>query len=237
MRVADQPGCALPQPVPDPRPRPHVVHPMQAPTWVRQFLAREPVARTGLLFGGEMKRPGCQSRDGLTPHSVDAPLISPIAARYGGPRVWQQQQLVAQRGAANAKLVLHTGDVVGFAFRQPVVVADLALLRGPLTGVWRLPRTLDSSALQSRDLADPAARQLAYEVVLREADDERDITEWVDRDELLRLWSRLYLPRQVRAGWEEHHAVLREIGAGPDVPHAYQAATAVAAGSGLLANG
>lgn len=128
--------------------------------------------------------------------------------------------------------MLHTGDVVGFAFRQPVVVADLAMLRGPLTGVWRLPRTLDSSALQSRDLADPAARQLAYEVVLREAADERDITEWVDRDGLLRLWSRLYLPRQVRASWEEHHAVLREIGAGPDVPRAYQAATA--AGSGLL---
>lgn len=131
----------------------------------------------------------------------------------------------------------HTGGVVGFAFRQPVVVADLALLRGPLTGVWRLPRTLDSSALQSRDLADPAARQLAYEVVLREAGHERDITEWVDRDELLRLWSRLYLPRQVRASWEEQHVVLREIGAGPDVPHAFQAATAVAGGSGLLANG
>jgi len=127
---------------------------------------------------------------------------------------------VAQRAGANGKLVLHTGDVVGFAFRQPVVVADLALLRGPLTGVWKLPRTLDSSARQSRDLADPLVRQLTYEVVLREAGNEPEVTDWVDRDELLRLWSRLYLPRQVRAGWEDEHAVLREIGAGPDVPRA-----------------
>lgn len=127
---------------------------------------------------------------------------------------------MAQRAGANGKLVLHTGDVVGFAFRQPVVVADLALLRGPLTGVWKLPRTLDSSARQSRDLADPLVRQLTYEVVLREAGNEPEVTDWVDRDELLRLWSRLYLPRQVRAGWEDEHAVLREIGAGPDVPRA-----------------
>jgi len=133
--------------------------------------------------------------------------------------------------------VLHTDEVVGFAFRQPMVVVDLALLRGPVTGLWRLPRTLDSSALQSRDLADPLARQLAYEVVLREAGDEREVTPWVDRDELLRLWPRLYLPRQVRVSWEEQHAVLREIGAGPDVPHANQAATPVAAGSGLPVNG
>lgn len=133
--------------------------------------------------------------------------------------------------------MLHTGDVVGFAFRQPVVVADLALLHGPLTGLWRLPRTLDSSGLQSRDLADPAARQLAYEVVLREACDEREITAWVDHDELLRLWSRLYLPGQVRAGWEDEHAVLREIGAGPDVPRAHGAATAVSTGSAPTGNG
>ncbi len=91
--------------------------------------------------------------------------------------------------------------------------------------------------MQSRDLADPAARQLAYEVVLREAGDEREITEWVDRDELLRLWSRLYLPRQVRAGWEDEHAVLREIGAGPDVPRAHRAATTVSTGSAPTSNG
>lgn len=122
----------------------------------------------------------------------------------------------------------HTGDVVGFTLPEPAVVRDLALLRGPVTGVWKLPRTLDSSARQSRDLADPAVRQLTNEVVLREAGNEPEVTEWVDRDELLRLWPRLYLPRQVRDGWEHQHPVLRDIGAGPDVPQGHRSVLAEA---------
>lgn len=60
-----------------------------------------------------------------------------------------------------------------------------------MIGVWRVPRTLDSSARQARDLADVA---VTYELELRLADSEPEVTEWVDREELLRPWPRHYLP-------------------------------------------
>jgi hypothetical protein len=40
----------------------------------------------------------------------------------------------------------------------------------------------------------------------------------LERAELLRLWPELYLPRTVRAAWQDAHAVLASIGAGPHVP-------------------
>ena len=68
------------------------------------------------------------------------------------------------------------------------------------------------------DFGSPAERELAYQFVLLEAGSRLDHEQWLDRDELLRLWPELYLPRVVRAAWPAEHAVLARIGAGPRVP-------------------
>jgi hypothetical protein len=65
-----------------------------------------------------------------------------------------------------------------------------------------------------------SARDLAraYQLVLLEAVDATDLEQWLDRAELLRLWPELYLPRRVRAAWQDAHPTLARIGAGPHVP-------------------
>ena len=102
---------------------------------------------------------------------------------------------------------------------RAVVVADcLDGLRGPLHGEVRLPLHLDASARQMYDLDQDYFRRLVYRLVLLEAATVEDLATWLDRDTLVRDWPELYLPRVVRAAWEERHPVLRERGAGPHVP-------------------
>lgn len=81
-----------------------------------------------------------------------------------------------------------------------------------------MPLHLEASTRAGFDLAGRLRRQLAYEIVLQEAGRREDLTAWLDRDELIALWPALYLPRTVRAAWEDHHPVLRGRGAGIDVP-------------------
>jgi hypothetical protein len=52
-------------------------------------------------------------------------------------------------------------------------------------------------------------RQWLYEIVLREAGSREDLTTYLDRDTLIALWPRLYLPNGVRLAWEDQHAALR----------------------------
>lgn len=70
----------------------------------------------------------------------------------------------------------------------------------------------------------PGGPELAYRVVLLKAGSPLDHEQWLDRDELLRLWPDLYLPRVVRAAWQVEHPVLARIGAGPQVPQLSRAA-------------
>ncbi len=107
---------------------------------------------------------------------------------------------------------------VGYALRRVAVAPDLDALRGPLHGRWQLPLHLDASSRSVYDFGSPPDRELAYRLVLLEAGSRLDHEQWLDRDELLRLWPELYLPRVVRAAWQAEHAVLARIGAGPHVP-------------------
>lgn len=113
-----------------------------------------------------------------------------------------------------------TGPIpgTGYALRRVVVAPDLAALRGPLTGHHQLPQHLDASARAVFDFSVSSERELAYQLVLLEAGTLTDLETWLDGHELLRLWRRLYLPRVVRAAWQDSHAVLRGEGAGPRVP-------------------
>ena len=101
---------------------------------------------------------------------------------------------------------------------RPIQVpARLDSLRGPVSGVIALPLRLAGSTAATYDLSDLRRRALLYEVVIVEGRDE-DFAAWLNREALIEAWPRLYLPRPVRAAWEEHHPVLATRGAGPDVP-------------------
>lgn len=106
----------------------------------------------------------------------------------------------------------------GYALRRVVVAPDLEALRGPLHGQHQLPLHLDSSARPVYDFGSPRDRAQAYQLVLLEAVTTGDLEQWLQSDELLRLWPDLYLPRVVRAAWQSRHRVLAQIGAGPHVP-------------------
>lgn len=95
-----------------------------------------------------------------------------------------------------------------YAYRPIVVPADLDALRGPLEGVVRLPSHIDTSVRARYDLADPQGRRMLYAVVILEAWRDEDFAAWLNRDALIDCWSRLSLPRPVRAKWEEQHPVL-----------------------------
>lgn len=94
--------------------------------------------------------------------------------------------------------------------RPALVVPDLADLRGPTAGTVELPLWLYWSQPDLRfDLDDPDMRQWMYEIVLREAGGVEDLTTYLDRDMLIALWPRLYLPKGVRHAWEDRHPALR----------------------------
>ena len=106
----------------------------------------------------------------------------------------------------------------GYALRRVVVAADLDALRGPLGGQHQLPLHLDSSARAVYDFGSASDRAHAYRLVLLEAGSTDDLEQWLQHQELLRLWSGLYLPRIVRAAWQAQHRTLEQIGAGPNAP-------------------
>jgi hypothetical protein len=96
-------------------------------------------------------------------------------------------------------------------WRRPVSVpADLAELRGPLTGIVQLPLRVYASGqgpARSFDMGNEAERIELYEIVLTDGTAE-DVCRYVNHEELLRLWPRLWLPRHVRHVWEPRLGVV-----------------------------
>ena len=93
---------------------------------------------------------------------------------------------------------------LSYGDRKPYVVADtLAALKGPTRGTVSLPRHLDWSGHADYDLSRPTRLASMYKVVLSEAGSVEDLCTWLDGELLLRLWSTLWLPPQLRRRWEE----------------------------------
>jgi hypothetical protein len=86
-------------------------------------------------------------------------------------------------------------------WRRPVSLpADLAEFRGPLTGVVRLPLGVYASGqgpARRFDMTNEAERIEVYEIALTDGT-AGDVCRYVNREELLRLWPRLWLPPHVR---------------------------------------
>jgi hypothetical protein len=90
-----------------------------------------------------------------------------------------------------------------YADQRPyAVVTSLADLHGPTGGTVVLGRRLDWSGRARFDLANPRRLVSMYETVLREATSPDDLTRWLDGPTLVRLWTELVLPPQVRQLWE-----------------------------------
>ena len=86
--------------------------------------------------------------------------------------------------------------------RHYVVAPRLADLRGPVRGTVTIDRWLDWSGSGRYDLANPGRLARMYETVLREASKKTDLSRWLDKRTLARLWRELVLPPQVRSRWE-----------------------------------
>jgi hypothetical protein len=105
-----------------------------------------------------------------------------------------------------------------YLHRPVLVVTDLADLRGPTTGTVELPIWVFWSGGSAEDstfsLDDPVSRAALYRTVIREARKPTDLTEFLDRDTLVRMWPDLSgrLPKEVQAAWEGQHPVLRATG-------------------------
>lgn len=76
---------------------------------------------------------------------------------------------------------------------DPTIMKASGRVRLPDHIVWSGPGT-------DYDLDDPAQRAYVYEQVLREGTPD-DVRRYIDVDELVALWPRLYLPPWVREEW------------------------------------
>ena len=96
-------------------------------------------------------------------------------------------------------------------WRRPVLLpADLTQLRGPLTGMVRC-RCVSTRPTRgpdrSFDLSDEAERIELYEIVLTDGTGE-DVCRYLNHEELLLLWPRLWLPPYVRQVWDPRLGVV-----------------------------
>jgi hypothetical protein len=93
--------------------------------------------------------------------------------------------------------------------RRTLVAADLADLQGPTSGRVELPLRLFWCPDRTFDLDAPGMLDWMYQTVLREATRPEDLTTFLDGGTLVARWPELFLPRAVRAAWEDRHPVLR----------------------------
>ena len=94
--------------------------------------------------------------------------------------------------------------------KRAVVVTDLAHLHGPASGTVVLPHWLYwSPAGHEWNLDDPGQARAMYEHVLSNVVEASDLTGYLNAATLAAIWSQLWLPKGLRAAWEEYHPKLR----------------------------
>jgi hypothetical protein len=100
----------------------------------------------------------------------------------------------------------------GGRYQRPYAIPErLDLLRGPSSGIVRLPPHLDWSGNAVYDLDAPGRVVDLYRAVLIEAASSQDLYAFLNEMVLRRLWALLWLPAQLRSAWEQRFPVLAEI--------------------------
>lgn len=98
--------------------------------------------------------------------------------------------------------------------KRAVVVTDLDYLHGPASGTVVLPHWLYwSPAGHAWDLDDPEQARSMYEHVLNNVVEASDLTSYLNAATLAAIWPQLWLPKGLRAAWEEYHPQLRAVAA------------------------
>jgi hypothetical protein len=102
-----------------------------------------------------------------------------------------------------------------YASRIPYIVPEsLDLLTGPMEGTVELPTRLDWGPDSRYDLASIDDATTLYTKVISEASNLDDLTLFLNRDLLVRLWPRLRLPRRCAELWNSAFPQLSASGNG-----------------------
>jgi hypothetical protein len=132
---------------------------------------------------------------------------APIALlRDHDPDEVQTQLLAATRSFVEGTAAIPSADEAAATTRwsAPVEVPDdLSALRGPTTGIVQLPLSVYSSGAgpdRQFNLDDERERIALYEIVLTNGT-AAQISRFLNVNELLRLWPKLWLPPHVHRAW------------------------------------
>lgn len=102
-------------------------------------------------------------------------------------------------------------DPRGVPYSPSFIVAySLDDLRGPTTGEIELPHRLIWNPSSPFDIGDEKHHRSLMRIVLREARNQRDLADYIDRDSVIRHWSTLALPDYIRRAWEVRFSELGE---------------------------
>ena len=102
-----------------------------------------------------------------------------------------------------------------YASMIPYIVPEsLDILTGPATGTIELPTHLDWGPTSRYDLANVEDATTFYTKVISEASNLDELTQFLNRDVLLRLWSRLRLPRRCAELWNSAFPQLADAASG-----------------------
>lgn len=105
-----------------------------------------------------------------------------------------------------------TIDTHGVPYRPSFVVAQsLDDLHGPASGKVTLPNHLLWNPSRPFDLSDEQRHRSMLRIVLREARSQDDLSTYVDRDILVRLWPSLGIPDYIGRAWEARFPELAEL--------------------------
>jgi hypothetical protein len=89
-------------------------------------------------------------------------------------------------------------------YAKPIVLPEsLSCLRGPSTGIVKLPRHLKWSGSNRYDLDQPGRIIDLYRTVINEAMTPEDLATFLNQGALLDLWGTIWLPPRIRAAWEQ----------------------------------
>lgn len=114
-------------------------------------------------------------------------------------------------------------SVAAYAMRRPYVVApSLEELKGPVSGVVRLPQRLDWSGDPVYDLNKPGNLLAMCQVVLNEATHIDELRQWLNGSALIALWPKLWM-------WQGSRDELRYRFAAVLAPVAFKPGTQTAA--------